>query len=410
MPSMRSKIARSRRIKAALAGGVLLYGVILLVSTSTKQEHHMAYPWAAQGDGFRQAHRQEHLRHTMEIEANSQSPAGRRGNASRLLIGNHTNSLSPAGSRGNQSQQLKGNHTVVELNKITEEPLKCTRTLKSLTKYSKWFQGRYQPKVKLFLDKNDINNYKSYLTRGLPYGFKGQNHTEFDLVLKNPNFTNPSIHGAHRKAGCIRCAVVGSGGILNGSGAGAEIDGHDYVFRVNRALSRGRFATDVGRRTTFYTFFPESQGIGNVEDKSMIAFYAMFKAYDVAYAKKLIQGDKSPRYNITATSRGMKRPGLEASKLKIIHPAFFNYVSQVYLMRKARPTTGSIVVIMSLHICDEVTIYGFGYDPRFTMHYYDSKFIKHTQKSTASHNVDNERKLWMKLHEEGVIRLFKRDL
>lgn len=33
------------------------------------------------------------------------------------------------------------------------------------------------------------------------------------------------------QSGCIRCAVVGNGGILRGSKKGAEIDSHHYVFR-----------------------------------------------------------------------------------------------------------------------------------------------------------------------------------
>ena len=36
---------------------------------------------------------------------------------------------------------------------------------------------------------------------------------------------------------CIRCAVVGNGGILNGSMMGKEIDANDYVFR--QAASKG---------------------------------------------------------------------------------------------------------------------------------------------------------------------------
>lgn len=30
---------------------------------------------------------------------------------------------------------------------------------------------------------------------------------------------------------CVRCAVVGNGGILKGSRQGLDIDAHDYVFR-----------------------------------------------------------------------------------------------------------------------------------------------------------------------------------
>ncbi|XP_064378910.1 alpha-N-acetylgalactosaminide alpha-2,6-sialyltransferase 2-like isoform X1 [Dromaius novaehollandiae] len=59
--------------------------------------------------------------------------------------------------------------------------------------------------------------------------------------------------GPGAPASCVRCAVVGNGGILNGSRMGRAIDAHDYVFRVNGAITAG-FERDVGSRTSFYVF------------------------------------------------------------------------------------------------------------------------------------------------------------
>ncbi|XP_033639948.1 alpha-N-acetylgalactosaminide alpha-2,6-sialyltransferase 1-like [Asterias rubens] len=280
-------------------------------------------------------------------------------------------------------------------------------------KYSKWFRERYRPEVKLFLDEDDTRHYDSLSSNTLPFGFKGQNKTVLNQMLLHENFTNPSIHKkkAGSKTGCVRCAVVGCGGILNGSGAGDEIDSHDYVFRVNRALTKERFANDVGKRTTFYTFFPESQNIKDVEDKNVLLFFTMFKTYDVEYGLNMIKDVPPPPYISRGKVHPIRKPASDPRRLKIVHPDFFKYVFHTYLDDKsARPTTGALVVGLALHVCDEVTIYGFGYDPRFTMHYYDTKFVTHTQASTGSHDVDNERMLWMKLHDEGVIRLFKRDV
>lgn len=44
--------------------------------------------------------------------------------------------------------------------------------------------------------------------------------------------SNTQLFGRDRfPGGCVRCAVVGNGGILNGSRQGRAIDAHDLVFR-----------------------------------------------------------------------------------------------------------------------------------------------------------------------------------
>ncbi|XP_022080181.1 alpha-N-acetylgalactosaminide alpha-2,6-sialyltransferase 2-like [Acanthaster planci] len=294
------------------------------------------------------------------------------------------------------------------------KPSECPKTVSSITKYSRWFRERFQPDIKILLERTDVDVYSDYyklLHYRLPFGLRLSNKTQLTTILNHPSFTNLPLYAEGRPQGCLSCAVVGCGGILNGSGAGAEIDSHDYVFRLNRALSTGRYAEDVGHKTSYYTFFPESMHAKDVEDKNATFFYAMFKAYDLDYAINMLNNDDPPRYFSRGRLYHLRKPNIDKRKLKIIHPDFFRYVFTRYLDNKAvRPTTGAIVVFLALHLCDEVDIYGFGYDPRFTLHYYDRTFQSHTDWGTALHDVDNERELWRKLHEEGALRLFKRDL
>ncbi|XP_070565111.1 CMP-N-acetylneuraminate-beta-galactosamide-alpha-2,3-sialyltransferase 1-like isoform X2 [Ptychodera flava] len=149
---------------------------------------------------------------------------------------------------------------------------------------------------------------------------------------------------------------------------GETIDAHDYVFRVNRALTKGRFAQDVGTRTSFYTFFPESQYAREIQNQSVTSFYVLFKSYDMDYAIAMLRNNSPPIYTY---DKGQKhwnppKPMLDVHKLKIVHPDFMRYVFTRFLDSKAyRPTTGALVVFLAIHLCDEVNMYGFGYDAVF---------------------------------------------
>ncbi|XP_062447438.1 alpha-N-acetylgalactosaminide alpha-2,6-sialyltransferase 2-like isoform X2 [Rhea pennata] len=93
-------------------------------------------------------------------------------------------------------------------------------------------------------------------------GAHGWKEVSWDVLKASLSLLNTSANGflfdTHSwapgaRVPCIRCAVVGNGGILNGSRMGRTIDAHDYVFRVNGAITAG-FERDVGNRTSFYVF------------------------------------------------------------------------------------------------------------------------------------------------------------
>ncbi|ELW68283.1 Alpha-N-acetylgalactosaminide alpha-2,6-sialyltransferase 2 [Tupaia chinensis] len=192
---------------------------------------------------------------------------------------------------------------------------------------------------------------------------------------------------------CIRCAVVGNGGILNGSRQGLNIDSHDYVFRLNGAVIKG-FERDVGTKTSFYGFtvntmknslisyrdlgfssVPQGQDLHYIFIPSDLRDYLMLRSaiLGVPVPEGPDTGDRSPSHSPATSAsyigpirsipsyitpyvpRFMKEPPFfqpptaplpqnkphtyfgpeaSASKFKLLHPDFISYLTKRFLKSK----------------------------------------------------------------------------
>uniref|UniRef100_A0A671RQ57 alpha-N-acetylgalactosaminide alpha-2,6-sialyltransferase n=1 Tax=Sinocyclocheilus anshuiensis TaxID=1608454 RepID=A0A671RQ57_9TELE len=188
---------------------------------------------------------------------------------------------------------------------------------------------------------------------------------------------------------CIRCAVVGNGGILNGSRKGKEIDEHDYVFRVNGAALKG-FENDVGSRTSFYTFSTNTM-------RNSMRRYAR-----IGYRGPPISKVSIVVWVVQYQAKIRHRNSTVCQNCYIIlsEIEFFDY-DLIY-----RPSTGAVMLLAAIHTCDQVDAYGF-MTPDYRLysdHYYDKQ--RHPVHFYANHDMRMEMRLWQELHNAGLMNLF----
>ncbi|KAE8283833.1 Alpha-N-acetylgalactosaminide alpha-2,6-sialyltransferase 2 [Larimichthys crocea] len=225
---------------------------------------------------------------------------------------------------------------------------------------------------------------------------------------------------------CIRCAVVGNGGILKDSKKGKEIDSHHYVFRTNGAIIRG-FEQDVGSRTTHYTFSTNTlmnsvrsyRGDGYTGPPvSKETRYVFLPDHDRDY---LLMKAAATHTLVERGAEKGKDPSkyfgadVSSEKLKMYHPDFIRYLRNRFLRSNAlktkyrdiyRPSTGAVMLLAALHTCDKVSAYGFmtpDYQ-KYSDHYYDSSF--HPVGFFINHDLRMEMALWQQLHQAGLIQLY----
>ncbi|XP_068192268.1 alpha-N-acetylgalactosaminide alpha-2,6-sialyltransferase 2 [Antennarius striatus] len=270
------------------------------------------------------------------------------------------------------------------------------------------------------------SDWKRLNGRMPPYGWMG---LPIDAVKSALVLNSSRLFRRDSPDRCVRCAVVGNGGILRGSGQGKDIDGHDLVFRMNGAVIDG-FEDDVGTKISFYGFttntmknalllyeddgftqIPQGPEIKYIFIPSDLRDYVMMAA---AIEGRVVssgrdRGDKPWKYF------GRKPP----ENFKILHPDFISYVTDSFLSSHLRrnvrtrdlymPSTGALMLLTALHTCDQVSAYGFitrNYK-LFSDHYYDSR--RRPLRFYSNHDLRMESELWEGLHRRDVIRLYQRE-
>ncbi|XP_061080383.1 alpha-N-acetylgalactosaminide alpha-2,6-sialyltransferase 2 [Conger conger] len=264
-----------------------------------------------------------------------------------------------------------------------------------------------------------------------PYGWKG---VPLDVVNSTLALLSDPRHGRlferGGRPGCVRCAVVGNGGILRGSRQGPDIDAHRFVFRVNGAVTKG-YEEDVGTRTSFYGFtantlknslaayrgagftrVPQGQGVHYVFIPANARDYLLMSAAirGVPVSSDHDKGDLPSKYFGQKSS---------VDDFKMLHPDFITYIKERFLKSELlgkkyahlyMPSTGALMLFTALHTCDQVSAYGFITEnyKAFSDHYFDK--VKKPLIFYVNHDMQMEGRVWAQLHEQEVMWLYKRPL
>ncbi|XP_055076347.2 CMP-N-acetylneuraminate-beta-galactosamide-alpha-2,3-sialyltransferase 1 isoform X1 [Misgurnus anguillicaudatus] len=284
------------------------------------------------------------------------------------------------------------------LNEISDGMCACSHCVRQHT-HSPWFNQLYDLSIQMLLTKenhmlkDDILKY----WKGLQKNKMEANYTEVvnKLFSLFPNEERYTDAGPHR---CRTCAVVGNSGNLLGSHYGRQIDLHDFVIRINKGPTKG-YEKDVGSKTTHRFIYPESA----VDmDNSTHLVLSPFKILDMQW---LISAFTTK--NITRTYIKVK-PSVNANrhKVMILHPAFIKYVHEVWLLKHGRyPSTGFLAIVFALHVCDQVSTFGFGADQNGNWYHYFEKTGRNLR--TGAHSGSFEYDTMMRLYLENKVQVFR---
>ncbi|KAL2080279.1 hypothetical protein ACEWY4_024072 [Coilia grayii] len=198
---------------------------------------------------------------------------------------------------------------------------------------------------------------------------------------------------------CRVCSVVGNSGNLKNSRYGPLIDLSDFVLRINRGPTEG-FERDVGSKTTHRIIYPESAI--DVDNSTHLVMFP-FKLLDLEWLISVFTTHTVKRGN-TPVKSTIKA---NLSLVTVASPSFMKYVHEQWLEKHGfYPSTGFMTVVMALHICDKVRLFGFGADKHGNWDHYFGKTPPLYK--TGQHGGTFEYNTIKELHKRNKIEFYRR--
>ncbi|XP_069779768.1 lactosylceramide alpha-2,3-sialyltransferase isoform X4 [Narcine bancroftii] len=275
------------------------------------------------------------------------------------------------------------------------------------------FPQKYNPVLHPFLDKSSILR-DAVFKYNTPFGFKNHQNVSKHLIHLMPMVSLPK---ELERNPCKRCIVLGSGGILRGLGLGHLLDKFDIVIRLNNAPIQG-FTQDVGNKTTIRMSYPEGAPKSTLDyDPYMLFVAVMYKGVDFSWLNAMIKREQVSFWeNIWFWQKVAKKVPIKPAQFRILNPEIIMETAidllQLPEPRKKLwgwdqniPTLGVSAVVLATHLCDEVSLAGFGYNlsqPQTPLHYYENVPMK-AMKAQTMHNIEKERSFLEKLTKEGIV-------
>ncbi|XP_068131577.1 lactosylceramide alpha-2,3-sialyltransferase [Hyperolius riggenbachi] len=282
------------------------------------------------------------------------------------------------------------------------------------TEMDRLFPNRYNTGLASFIKKNKHANESSY-QYGPPFGFR-RYLKELDDILEL--MSDDDLPQDLKNKQCKRCIVVGSGGILHSLQLGHAIDQFDVVIRLNNAPVHG-YEKDVGNKTTMRMTYPEGAPVSEQEYLSSHLFVTvLFKYVDFLWLQAMLKNETLSMWTRLFFWKSVAdRLPLKSHQYRVLNPLIVKETAVDILdfnppqkwwwgFEKNVPTIGAVAVVLATHLCDEVSIVGFGYDlsqPDIPLHYYDTHCMD-TMNRQPMHDVTKERKMMQRLVREGVVK------